>query len=106
MADAVIGLIAAKRLGHRLYNVSAPEAWTVLDWGRLLARSFPGFACRLAEAGESPNVALHAPADRASLDTGRLRAETGWSARFGLTDSAEHYAGWARRIGPEPGASA
>lgn len=102
VAEAVLRLIDAPHIAHGLYNVSAPEPWPVLDWGRRLALQHPSFVCRLAEAGEAPTVDLHAAADRAPLHTGRLTADLGWTARFGLIDSADHFMAWSRRHGTSP----
>lgn len=89
VADALLRVLAAPVLTHRLYNVSSPQVWPALDWGRRLTRLFPDFVCRLCEPDERPSVALHAPADRPPLDTSRLSAELGWTARFGLVASSD-----------------
>ena len=99
VAEAVLRVIDAPRLAHGLYNLSAPEPWPVLDWGRRLALQHPGFVCRLADAGEASTVDLQAAADRAPLDVGRLSADLGWTARFGLVDSGDHFMAWSRRHG-------
>jgi UDP-glucose 4-epimerase len=102
VADAVLRVIAAPRLRSRLFNVSQPQPWSVLEWGRLLAARFPGFVCRLAQPGETPTISLHGPVDRAPLATGLLGRELGWHSRFGLAESAEDFADWCCRHGSEP----
>lgn len=102
-AAAVLRLVAADRVAHRLYNVSGREAWPVLDWGRRLMPSFPGFECRLVRPGEAPTVSLHTAVDRAPLDTSRLSAELGWSARFGMEEAADDYVAWWLRHGSRLG---
>jgi UDP-glucose 4-epimerase len=94
VADAVSRIIAAPRLRHTLYNVSAPERWPVLAWGRLIAEARPGFVCRLAEPGETPTIALHGPADRPPLTTDRMKDEVGWSAAHGLEAAAADFIAW------------
>ena len=95
VAEAVVRVVEADRLAYPVYNVSAPERWSVLEWGRLLETAHPGFTCRLARDGEAPTIDLHGP-DRAPLGTGRLAAELGWTARFGMASSAEHYIAWRK----------
>ncbi|GJD52128.1 GDP-L-fucose synthase [Methylobacterium crusticola] len=93
-AEAVARLIAAPRPAHRLYNVSAPEAWPVLAWGERLMRARPGFVCRLAQPGEAPTIALHGDADRAPLAVARMRDEFGWQAAHGPASSLDHLVAW------------
>ncbi|MCZ2497644.1 NAD-dependent epimerase/dehydratase family protein [Xylophilus sp. Kf1] len=100
VADAVSAVLQAPALRHRVYNVSSPHRWAALDWGRAYAGGHAGFECRLATGGETPTIALHSAADRASLDTARLREELGWSARHDLAGSAAHLQAWCRRFNP------
>lgn len=97
VADAVLTVLQAGPLAHPVYNVAPAESWTALGWGERYAGLHPGAVCRLADPDETPSVDLHAASDRAPLATERLRDELGWSARFGLSDSAEHFSGWRAR---------
>jgi len=97
VARAVHAIAQAPSLQHRIYNVSAAERWSALAWGEQLAALRPGFVCRLARAGESPTIDLHAPTDRAPLSVARLQAELGWQASFGMAASAWHLDAWCRR---------
>jgi UDP-glucose 4-epimerase len=94
VAEAVSVLIEAERPKHQLYNISSGMEWPALQWGQELAALHPGFACRLAEAGETPTIDLHGPADRAPLSVARMAEEFGWRARFGCADSAAELSGW------------
>lgn len=87
VADALLAILAAPTLRHPMYNVTSPHVWSALAWGEALAAAWPGFACRLAAPGETPNVDLHAVADRAPLDGSRLNQDLGWRARFDLAGS-------------------
>ena len=98
VADAVAAVLRATALSHRLYNVSSPVVFSALDWGQALSTRQPGFECRLANNGETPTIDLYAPADRGALSTERLADELGWSARFGLADSAAHLDAWRRSV--------
>jgi UDP-glucose 4-epimerase len=95
VAEAVALVLAAERPRHRLYNVTSPAPWPLLDWGRALRQvPRPGFDCRLAGAGEAPTIDLHGPADRAPLSPARLADEFGWRARHGATAAAAHFEAW------------
>jgi UDP-glucose 4-epimerase len=94
IAEAVTLLIEAERPKHQLYNISTGVEWSALKWGQELAALYPGFICRLAEAGEAPTIDLHSPADRAPLSVSRLAQEFGWRARFGCADSAADLSMW------------
>lgn len=94
IARAVLVLLRAPALRHRLYNITQPQAWSVLDWGALVAAHWPGMACRLAVPGETPTVSLHGDHDRPNLDPARLADEFGWHAEWDRARSARHLAGW------------
>ncbi|MDB5879473.1 MAG: short-chain dehydrogenase [Variovorax sp.] len=97
VAHAVHAVLHAEALKHRVYNVSTPESWSALDWGRQLAAHRSGFECRLAREGETPTIELHSAADRGALSVARLQEELGWKAGFGLADSVAHLDAWCRR---------
>jgi UDP-glucose 4-epimerase len=99
VADAVALLVEAEKPKHGLYHISTGNEWTALEWGRHLADLHPGFICRLASAGESPNVDLHSDADRAPLSISRMADEFGWRARHGCADSAKDLNAWWSRHG-------
>jgi UDP-glucose 4-epimerase len=97
VAHAVHAVLHAEALKHCVYNVSTPESWSALDWGRQLAAYRSGFECRLAREGETPTIELHSAADRGALSVARLQEELGWKAGFGLADSVAHLDAWCRR---------
>lgn len=94
VARAVAAVARAPALPSRCYNVSAPAAWTVLDWGRHYAAGRPGFACRVVQPGEAPTIDLHAETDRAPLAVARIAADLGWQAQWGCADSARALDAW------------
>jgi UDP-glucose 4-epimerase len=91
-ARAVLGLLDAPRLQHRLYNIGPGTSFAVLDW----ARQIPGLQCRLCEPGETASIDLGGSRDRAPLAIGRLVAETGFAAAFGMRESAHHLTEWTK----------
>jgi len=94
VAEAVTLVIEAAKPQQQLYNISTGVEWSALQWGQELAALHPGFACRLADAGELATVDLHSPVDRAPLSVARMAEEFGWRARFGCTDSAADLSRW------------
>lgn len=96
VADAVLAVAEASSHGHGVYNVSTGRRFSMLDWGRRLAASFPGFVCRLAEPGEAATIDFHGPSDRAPLSVSRIANDLGWSAKTDGLDSADRLAAWWR----------
>ena len=94
VAEALATLAQTPRLTSPVCNVSAQTAWSVLDWGQMMARDFPNGTCRLAQPGETPTIDLYGPADRAPMSATLLTAETGWCARFDMESSVTHLAAW------------
>ncbi|PTM41288.1 NAD(P)-dependent oxidoreductase [Bosea sp. 124] len=94
VAAAVLAVAEAPTLGHGVYNVSTGSCFTLLDWGRRLAASFPGFVCRLAEPGEAATIDFHGPSDRAPLSVSRIASDLGWRAATEGLDSADRLAAW------------
>jgi len=99
VARAVHAVARAGKLQHRLYNISASETWSALAWGQHLASLQPGFACRLAEPGEAPNINLHSDADRCPLSVARILTELDWKATVGLAASAGQLHAWCNQMG-------
>ncbi len=99
VADAVLAVAGAGTLGHNVYNVSTGRRFTLLDWGRRLARAFPGFVCRLAEPGEAATIDFHGPSDRAPMAVARIAHDLGWSAQTEGLESADRLAAWWRAHG-------
>jgi len=93
VADAIALLLEAPRPRHTLYNISNAAIFSAEAWGKALALLRPGFVCRLAEAGETPTVTVHAPI-RGALSVTRLADEFGWRAKFDCGSSAAHLGRW------------
>lgn len=93
-AAAIAALLDQPQRRHPIYNLAAGFVWSVADWCELLTRRHPGFRWRLAGLGETPNVDYYAPCDRASMDAGRLQADTGFVPRYGLAAAADDFHDW------------
>ena len=99
VAAAVLGLIDAPVLNHRLYNISTGTRWALIDWAEALGQHMP-LDCAIAADPASANVDYFAAADRGMLDIARLVADTGYKAAYGCAESAADYAAWMRQVRP------
>lgn len=104
VAQAVLRIAKAPKLAHNLYNISTGQRFSALEWGQALSRDFPGFTCRLAQAGERATIDLHGDRDRAPMTVARLEQDLGWRAPTGCADSAASLAAWWRASGHNLGA--
>ena len=79
VADALLTLMSHQNPKYDLYNITAGQTWSTIDWCKRLARYFPNFSYRLAEAGDTPTIDLYSTTDRPPLDPGRLRDDLGYT---------------------------
>lgn len=91
---ALAALAMGGGLHHAIYNVGGDALSDVPQWCELLAARQPGWRWRLAAPGEVATVRYGLPVDRAALDVGRLRADTGWAPAFGLADAVADQLAW------------
>jgi UDP-glucuronate 4-epimerase len=96
-AAAMAALLDRPRLPQATYNLAAGFEWSVSDWCERVAERHPGFDWRLATAGEAANVDYYAPYDRATMDNGRLTADTAFSPCFDLDAAAVDFHDWLHR---------
>jgi UDP-glucose 4-epimerase len=100
VAEGVVSLLAAERLTHRLFNVGSGVVTDMLAWGAELARAYPGWRCRLADPGETPSIVYGLSEERALVATGRLAAETGFTAQYDLPRAVADHVAWQRAVKP------
>ena len=91
VAAGVIAALRAEAMPHTVYNLTGQTTWSLFDWGRMIGTLRPGFDCRLAAAGETPTIDLHAAADRLPMSPGPPQGCNG------VVDSLR-----ARRVGQAP----
>lgn len=91
---ALCALLDAPSLMHARYNLAAGFEWSIADWCTRLAQRYPAFAWRIAQEGETPNIDYYADYDRASMDSARLRADTGFAPRFDLDEALADFHRW------------
>ena len=96
VAEALACLAASPSLKQPVYNLTAGTAWTVLDWGQMMASLLGKGVCRLTTEGEAPNINLYGPSDRAPMSAAAMARDAGWHARFDMAAAARHLADWHR----------
>jgi len=97
IARSLVALLDAPTLDHDLYNVSCGRRWSLVDGCRRLAATAapaPGFACRVAAAGEAPTVTLNAGRDRQPLVVDRLRRDVGAVPPLDLDAAFADFRAW------------
>jgi UDP-glucose 4-epimerase len=81
-AAAVLALAMLERPKYGLHNISRGAVSSVLDFGQALRRYWPSFVCRLADAGETPNIDMQIVGDRGSLSIARLLDDMAGAVAF------------------------
>ncbi len=82
-AAAILALLGAERLHHRVFNVGSGAVSALSAWCEALQ---PGLACRVGAA-----ATVQSWGDRPSLDIARLLAGTPFRARFGVMEAAQDW---------------
>jgi UDP-glucose 4-epimerase len=92
---AIALLQTATTLNHPTYNIGGGRTTTNREVAEAIVRAVPGARPALA-AGRGP----HAPARDTYLDTGRLRADTGFEPEYDIDRAVADYVGWLRAGNP------
>jgi nucleoside-diphosphate-sugar epimerase len=94
-ANAIVALLHAPTLNHALYNVSSGMAWEepIVRWCEALARVFPKFGFRKADADNEANI-WYTDRDRGLMDVGRLAQDIGFQPRYSAERAYEAYLDW------------
>jgi UDP-glucose 4-epimerase len=98
VADALVELAYAPKLGHTLYNVSSGVAWEapIRTWCEALGRAYPRFSYRVAATGEEPTI-WYTDRDRGLMDIGRLACDTGFEPRYPMAEAYAAFIEWMRK---------
>jgi UDP-glucuronate 4-epimerase len=95
-AAALAALLDAERPPQPVYNLAAGFEWSVADWCAWLAAQPGGEALDWAlAAGEGEaTIDAHADYDRAPMDIGALRRDTGFAPRYDLPRAGADFLAW------------
>ena len=94
IADGIVRLLEAPKLGHGVYHLGSGMRWSLEDWCQRLARRYPGFAWRLSADPAETTIDLFAPTDRAPLSIDRITRELGFRPRFDLDAAFTDFMRW------------
>ncbi|MEH3086576.1 MAG: NAD(P)-dependent oxidoreductase [Xylophilus ampelinus] len=97
-AAAIAALLDAAVVGQPVHNLAAGFEWSVADWCAWLAAQ-PGFGDAdwgLAADARAADIDAYADYDRAPMDTGALRRDTGFAPRYDLPQAGADYLAWLR----------
>jgi UDP-glucose 4-epimerase len=95
-ARALMLLLKAPALRHRIYNIGYGELTTVGEFAAAIKVALPQAVIHLGE-GPGPLTSTRTPMDiHACVDISRLREETGFMPEYNPLRGVEHYIEWDR----------
>ena len=94
VADAVCRLLGAPSLSRPLFNLSAGQKWSAMDWCERLAEIYPGFSFEVTDDRSAANVGVSAPTPRPPFSIERLKAEVGYAPGFLEAAAMADYVAW------------
>ncbi len=95
-AQALILLLKARTLQHRIYNLGFGRLTSIREFADAIKYILPDAEIHLGD-GPGPLISTKTPMDiNACLDNSRLREETGFNPEFDANRGVEHYFNWAR----------
>ena len=92
-ALAVKALLEAPALRHFAYNCGGIFPWSIEEFCEALKASLPGFECAVDPALPG-NVSFFSAADNGLFSMDRIREDTGFVPRYGLSAALGHYVPW------------
>lgn len=96
-ARALILLLKAPALKHRIYNLGYGKLTSVGEFAAAIKKLLPDSIVHLGD-GPGPLTSTKTPMDiRACVDISRLREETGFTPEYDPLRGVEHYVEWDRR---------
>ena len=94
VAEALYALMDQKNLTHDLYNITSGMAWSVEEWCKCLAKTFPEFKYRFAYADEQANVDLFGERDRVTMSSDKLTVDTGYELSKNIPEIYKDFEDW------------
>jgi UDP-glucose 4-epimerase len=96
-ARAVMLLLQAKSLRHRIYNVGFGRLVSLSEFAEAIKKLLPQTEIHLGD-GPGPLISTKTPMDiNACVDISRIREETGFTPGYDPYRGVEHYIEWAKR---------
>lgn len=98
-AAGISSLIKTRQLPHSIYNIAAGFEFPLSSWCRKLQAHMPGFQWQVSKkTGEPCNVHLYGSRDRASMDIGRLLADTRFKPLYDLDSAFDDFISWKEMV--------
>ncbi len=95
-ARALMLLLKARTLRHRIYNLGYGELTSVGEFAAVIKEALPQTVIHLGD-GPGPLTSTRTPMDiHACVDISRLREETGFTPEYNPLRGVEHYIEWDR----------
>jgi UDP-glucose 4-epimerase len=95
-ARALMLLLKARTLRHRIYNLGYGQLTSVGEFAAAIKEALPQAVIHLGD-GPGPLTSTRTPMDiHACVDISRLREETGFAPEYDARRGVEHYIEWAR----------
>lgn len=96
-ARALVLLLKAPRLCHRIYNLGYGELTSIGAFADAIRKTLPALPVHLGD-GAGPLISTQTPMDiHACVDISRLEQELGFRPEFDPARALEHYLAWARQ---------
>ena len=94
VAEALYAIMDQKKLTHDLYNITSGMPWSVEEWCKCLAKTFPEFKYRFAYADEQANVDLFGERDRVTMSSDKLTVDTGYELSKNIPEIYKDFEDW------------
>lgn len=96
IATAVMSMLDASRLADEVYHLATGHRWSVPGWCRRLQSAYPSFSFEETDDPSRVTIGAAAPAARAPFSVARIKAATGFEARYDQAAAFEDYLQWHR----------
>jgi nucleoside-diphosphate-sugar epimerase len=98
IASAVLGMLDAPRLDDEVYQLATGQRWSLTDWCDRLKAAFPAFRYEMVDDVARATVGIKSAAGRAPFSVARLKAATGFAARYDAAAAFDDYLHWHRQL--------
>ncbi|WP_398466340.1 NAD-dependent epimerase/dehydratase family protein [Tardiphaga sp.] len=98
IASAVVGMLDATCLDQEIYQLATGHRWSVAGWCDRLKTAYPDFQYELVDDITRATLGSASPAPRAPFSVARLKAATGFTARYDEATAFDDYLAWHREL--------